>query len=286
MSVFSSALQLLLCFALLAACQPQPVATPSPIPSPSALPTAVATPPASPVPVATREPAPAASAQPEASVAPAASLRLAPFDRFLTAFGQTAQLTAQAYDAAGQPLAQLPRLEWRSSQPGIIAVDQQGLLKALAQDGYATITAQVAGTDMRVSVLVNVTSGHAGPGSSSSSSSSGGGTSASAPPVNTPPTIVSLTSSDASVTGGGAIVRLDAIASDSETPLTDASYSWSCTPQASCGSFSSTSGTRTYWTSPASGTSQIQLSVSDGSLSVQREVTIAVVSGIVNVTIN
>lgn len=67
--------------------------------------------------------------------------------------GQTAQLTAQAYDAAGQPMASAP-IAWATLHPAIASVSATGLVQALAA-GSASIVASSGGRADTVTVTVS-----------------------------------------------------------------------------------------------------------------------------------
>lgn len=264
----------------LSACGPQSEGTPS---SPSA-PSASATPEiakggGSPdLDIGAPSTTPAASAEPpvqptpEPSQAPEnglparlAGIRFGEVDRFLNAKGQSSQLQIIPVDRQGNTLETkaLP-LEWESDQPEALSVNAEGLVTALVNDGYATITARVSGTDLEARTLINVTAPH-----------------------NSAPVIESLSASNTLVEGTGTLVQLLAQASDAQSTLPESSYTWSCSPAASCGSFTPPTGSTVYWSSPnTSGNYTLTLTVSDGSLSSEQSVEVEVQTGIGQINVN
>jgi len=67
--------------------------------------------------------------------------------------GGTAQITAEARDAKGRPLAGRT-VVWNSSDPGVVSVSSTGLVKAIGP-GTATVTASSEGLDARATFTVN-----------------------------------------------------------------------------------------------------------------------------------
>lgn len=253
----------------------QPTASPTPMPSsqPTASPIPSSTP--SPTPVPSVEPTPQITAAPQNLLA---GLRLEAQKTYLDYYGQSSQLKPIFLDARGQVIMADYPIEWTSSSPSLLSVTAQGLVKALVSYGYATITAKVPGTQLSASTLITV-QGSGGGG--------GGGSSTPSAPGNSPPQIISLTSSASTVLGARSIVKIQALAQDADDTLTNASYNWSCSPAATCGSFSQTDGTSTYWTSTSTpGDQTITLKVSDGKAETQQSLTISVKIGTVNVNIN
>ncbi|MGV3526473.1 MAG: hypothetical protein ACO1RX_19805 [Candidatus Sericytochromatia bacterium] len=172
------------------ACQAPPLApvagasaTPSPNPSasvsPSALPSAASP---SPTPLASAgvSPSPAVSPGPGGgtttlTLPDGTRLVLTLSSRFLTAQGQSAQVSARLEDAAGQPLPFDPlRLIYTSSRPQDISVTPQGLITALTNDGFSLVTVRLEGTDISASQQISVNSLTSG-GSSGGGGGGGGG---------------------------------------------------------------------------------------------------------------
>ncbi len=239
---------------------------------------------ASPIPSSTPSPTPVPSLEPTPQITAApqnllAGLRLEAQKTYLDYYGQISQLKPIFLDARGQVLSTDYPIEWTSSSPSLLSVTAQGLVKALVSYGYATITARVPGTQLSASTLITVQGSGGGGG--------GGGSSTPSVPGNSPPQIISLTSSASTVLGARSIVKIQALAQDADDTLTNASYNWSCSPAATCGSFSQTDGTSTYWTSASTaGDQTITLKVSDGKAETQQSLTISVNIGTVNVSIN
>lgn len=284
----SLALALSLC---LTACAPQaasPLANPTaPVPSatpvstslPGSPPGSLPQPDASSTPVLTPTPSPTVSASPGLP-ANLAGIRFGELDRFLGYEGESTRFAVIALDGEGRPLDTVLPLEWSSSRPQDFSVDATGKLTALVRSGYSEIVVRVPGTAYEIRTIVNVSTG---------SSSGGGGGSASAPvtPVNAAPVIASLQASSNTVLGAGSLVRVSALANDAESPLTDASYSWSCSPQPGCGSFNQPNGSTVYWTAPpTAGQYTLTLTVSDGGQSTSQSVTIQLQTGSGQLTIN
>lgn len=282
---------------VLQSCQPEtPVAVPS---SPSATATALGQPPVSgpsPLPPKGAPPAPLTPSPtpipPSALPAGLAGIRFGEIDRFLDALSERAYFDVVFVNQAGEPLklsaqelAQLG-LSWSSSRPQDFSVDPKGEIRPWVSYGFSIITARIPGTDFSTSAVVNITANNAGGGGGSGSAGGGGG-GGSTGPNNTPPVILSLTANPTRVVGGGGLVRLSAHVQDAETPLTEQSYTWSCTPQAACGTFSSPSGKMVFWRGPnTAGVFPLQLTVSDGLLSAQRSVSITVETGSGSLQIN
>ncbi|MCC6748553.1 MAG: hypothetical protein IT371_12900 [Deltaproteobacteria bacterium] len=74
---------------------------------------------------------------------PVAQVRISPDARLLTRSGETAQLKAQAYDAAGKAVS--ASITWRSTRGDAIAVDATGLITAKVENGSAQIIAEASG---------------------------------------------------------------------------------------------------------------------------------------------
>lgn len=282
-------LSLGLCLLSLSACFPQAV---PPMPSPSPEPSASAIPGAMPTPVASRPPEETPSAAPgSASPLPSGSpgglpanlagLRFETINRFLNAAGETTQFAVYLIDRSGNRILQTVPLEWSSSRPQDFSIDASGKIKALVAEGYSEIVVRIPGSSFEARTVINVSSRGSGGGGG------GGGETTPAAPVNSPPTIDALTSSRTSVLGGNAIVKLTSSATDAETPLTESAYTWSCTPQPNCGTFSPGSGSTVYWLSPnTGGTYQITLSVSDGTQTANRSLDLNVQTGTGGLSIN
>lgn len=283
----------LLCLPLLAGCPSNSVSPPAqPTPSLSPQPTPTARLSSSPAPQASPNPvnsSPTASPTTLPTATPTAgptdpgkqlaSLRFEEHRAYFDYYGQTRQLKPIFLNARGEVLQTDYPLEWVSSSPSLLTVSPQGLVKALVSYGTATITARVSGTTLAASTILNISATGGGGG--------GGGGSSPLQPGNAAPQIVSLTGSASTVLGANAIVKIQALATDADDTLTDASYSWSCTPTATCGSFSQTSGTTTYWTSASTaGDQTLLLKVSDGTTEVQQSLIVRVDIGNINVRIN
>lgn len=86
-------------------------------------------------------PAPAAPVAPAA--APVARVEILSDSAWLPGSGQTKQLAAQAYDAAGNPVS--ATISWTSSRASNVAVDAAGRLTSQVAAGSAQITAQADG---------------------------------------------------------------------------------------------------------------------------------------------
>jgi hypothetical protein len=174
----------------LSACQPTSTTPGSTLPqiTPSASPTNPA-PSASPAPGASAAPAtptPVFSMTPGASSNPSGGstatvnlpngtrLVIALPNRFLSSKGQSVQLNAQLFDANGQalPLGDI-KLLFSSSRPLDFSVSDTGVVVALKDSGYSTLTVRVEGTDLTATQLISVdafvggSSGGGGGGSSS-----------------------------------------------------------------------------------------------------------------------
>ncbi len=139
-------------------------------------------------------PTPVSSGSPNSPSAPVtdsptangvASITLDIDNRFLTREGEERTLTASLFDANGNPLpSSAGVIQWSSNRPNDVSIDSNGNLKALVGLGFAQITATVAGTDIKDSVLFDVTD----PSFFSSNSSSNAlSNSASEEPVTEPP---------------------------------------------------------------------------------------------------
>lgn len=85
-------------------------------------------------------PAPAVPATP---AAPVARVEIISDSAWLPGNGQTRQLAAQAYDAAGNPVS--ATISWTSSRTSQVAVDASGRLTSQVAAGSAQITAQAGG---------------------------------------------------------------------------------------------------------------------------------------------
>ncbi|MEZ0367952.1 MAG: PQQ-binding-like beta-propeller repeat protein [Candidatus Sericytochromatia bacterium] len=98
--------------------------------------------------------------------------------------------------------------------------------------------------------------------------------------IDPPPVIVSYTVNPDPVIGSNNVALLSCTATDN-LPVTDASYSWSCSGD--CGSFSSTSGRQVFWRAPATGSGPfaLKVSVTDGiNPPVSQTLNIPVVTGL------
>ncbi len=290
----------LLAISLLTACPPKPVgnaptnpqasagstATPDPGASRNPEPGTTPTPPS---PGTGETPSPEITPTPGASASVGAggsggftlpdnlsSIRLATVNRFLNFKGETTRLNVELIDNIGNVIPVDVPLEWISSRPLEISVDAEGNVKALVEFGFTTITAKIPGTSFETRTVININSVNSG-GGGGGAGGGGGGTPA---VVNVSPVITSLIASSTSVTGAGVLLKLTAAATDSDSTLTNASYSWSC-DQANCGSqFTATQGTEVYWRSPATGGAYtLKLTVSDGQASTSREIGINVIAG-------
>ncbi len=200
-------------------------------------------------------------------------------DRFLDAKNETTQFNVVFVDALGAEIdgSQLRNvvLNWESSRPQDISVDAQGQIQALVEFGFADIVVRIPDTEFeaRTRVSVNATQFSSGSGGGGSSGENGNLAS-----VNTAPIINSLQASSTNVVGTGTPVQLTATASDAESTLSNAQFSWSCLETA-CQSFSAT-GPTVIWASPdASGAYTLLLTVTDGSLSTQQNIIINVTTG-------
>lgn len=70
---------------------------------------------------------------------------ITPGAQLLTASGESRTLTAQAYDASGDPLD--APISWSSSDDGAVTVDEAGVVTSVAALGSALITASAQGVD-------------------------------------------------------------------------------------------------------------------------------------------
>lgn len=276
-------LGLTLSLGLFSACPAQPAANsgtpPTASPSQSATPTTSPTPenPATPPPGSTEGPsspgeiAPTPTARPTAFVLPANLSRIqfsAQNDRFLDQVGEQTQFQVELIDNLGQVIDAVVPLEWISSRPDDFSVDAEGHLTARVASGFSTITVRIPGTSFEARTIINVVSG-------GSSGGGGGGSS----PRNTAPVITLLQASNQNVIGTGVLVRLTATATDAESNLGEASYSWSCAPNCTA-QFNATQGTEVYWRTPSTGgTYTLALSVSDDTASTQQTLEIEVQTG-------
>lgn len=200
------------------------------------------------------------------------SIRFATIDRFLDAQGEVTRFQVEFVDNLGNRISGNVPLLWSSSRPQDFSVDAEGNVKALVDFGFSTIEVRIPGTAFEARTIVNVTS--------SSGGGSGGGGSTTPVLVNAAPVINSLVASSNTVVGAGVPVKLTASATDAETSLSDASYSWSCTSANCANAFSTTTGPTVFWSSPAAaGAYVLKLTVSDGSQTTSREITINVTSG-------
>ena len=84
-----------------------------------------------------------AAAVPATSAAPVARVEILSDSAWLPGSGQTRQLAAQAYDAAGNPVS--TTISWTSSRASNVAVDASGRLTSQVAAGSAQITAQAGG---------------------------------------------------------------------------------------------------------------------------------------------
>jgi hypothetical protein len=80
---------------------------------------------------------------PAAPAAPVARVEILTDSAWLPGNGQTRQLAAQAYDAAGNPVS--ATISWTSSRASQVAVDASGRLTSQVPAGSAQITAQAGG---------------------------------------------------------------------------------------------------------------------------------------------
>jgi hypothetical protein len=198
-------------------------------------------------------------------------------DRFLDAKGESTRFPVELVDALGQVISMTVPLEWSSSRSQDFSVDAAGNITALVASGFSTIAAKIPGTDFEARAIINVAS-------SSTGGSSGGGSSVAA---NAAPVITSLVASSTNVVGAGVLVKLTASATDAETTLSNARYSWNCVSP-NCGNgLSSNTGSTVFWGSPATtGAYVLKLTVSDGSQSTTREITVNVTTGQGQVQVN
>lgn len=281
-------LGLTLSLGLLSACPAQPTANGSTPPTASPAPEASAssTPRPTPTPGQTTPPegetpgtpATGASATPTPTAMPGsfslpANLSRIQFsaknDRFLDQVGEQTQFQVELIDNLGQVIDANVPLEWTSSRPDDFSVDAEGHLTAKVASGFSTITVRIPGTNFEARTIINVIGG----GSSGGGGGGGGST-------NQAPVINNLSASSTTITGAGALVKLNASASDAESTLEANQYTWSCVEAGCSAQFTSTQGPEVYWRSPATGGNYtLQLTVSDGSRSVSQEIIISVQTG-------
>lgn len=192
-SISTSALLTAQLILLLTACGPSPNQTPSATPSATPTPSPSASVPLSSPPLIPHTspppsgsgvtPTPAPTDNPAAGTSTTVNLPngtklvLTLANRFLDAKGQTVQVQAQLLDANGKelPLGDL-KLAYSSSRPVDFSVDDQGLITALTDSGFSTITVEVVGMGLQASQVISVntidtylSSGGGGGGGSSSS---------------------------------------------------------------------------------------------------------------------
>ena len=133
----------------LAGISPTPeAATPSVLPSPSVNPALA------------EQPAPTPMPSPSGMtnlLAQVASLRLDISTRFLSRLGQTQRIAVVPLDARGQAVSGDWPLDWRSSRPQDVSVTADGVVTALTQMGYSQITVRIPGTELEVSINIDVT---------------------------------------------------------------------------------------------------------------------------------
>ncbi len=162
---------------------PETSSTPTPGPSASAalpVPSAPGTPNSTPTPMAST--APAAGGSTSTVTLPNGSrLVIGLPNRFLSSKGQTVQLSARLLDASGKelPLSSI-KLLFSSSRPEDFSVSDTGLVTALKDSGFSTLTVQVEGTNVSATQLISVDTFVGG------SSGGGGGSSPSASPTPSP----------------------------------------------------------------------------------------------------
>lgn len=164
-------------------------------------------------------------------------------------------------------------LIWNSSRPQDFSVSPDGVITAGAtvDSGFSEISARIPDTTWEARAVINVAQADLGGGGG------GGGGSVT---VNQPPVITSLTPSSTSITGVGSLLRLNATATDPDSSLSDASYTWSSDTPGGEAAYISTSGPQVYWRSPATaGDYVLRLTVSDGRASTTQTVTITVITG-------
>ncbi|HEY9844231.1 MAG: hypothetical protein ACAI44_20210 [Candidatus Sericytochromatia bacterium] len=84
-------------------------------------------------------------------------------ERFLNAKGESARLSFQLYDAAGQVIdpASLP-LQLVSTRPEQIAISPDGTVTALVEEGFSWIEVSLPGTDLLARQLISVSNGLGG----------------------------------------------------------------------------------------------------------------------------
>ncbi len=284
-----------LCTLALSACPPSnssPTQQPTPgvSASPSASSSGTPVPQDSAQPGASNTPAPGASATATPTPTPSSTggasftlpdnvvgIRFANNDRFLDQKGESTVFKTELVDRSGNvvTLNTVP-LEWSSDKPTEFSVDQSGKITALVDAGFATITVRVSGTNLEARSVINVSTG---------SSGGGGGGGGSSSPTNPAPVISSVSASSTAVNGSGTLVKLTAVASDANNTLTNNSFTWSCS--ANCNTFESTTGSTVYWRSPeTTGDYVLRVTVSDGSTSVNSEVTVTVTTGQGDLVIN
>lgn len=106
--------------------------------------------------------------------------------KYLTALGETQQLNLVLFDASGQKISlDAYELEWFSSRPQDISVDEKGLVTARVGLGYAEIGVRILGFDLEEKALFDISdpsffsksSKKRGSGTSSSSNQPGSDTS-------------------------------------------------------------------------------------------------------------
>ncbi len=86
-----------------------------------------------------------------------AALKLDINNRFLTKDGEERQLSALLLDAASNPVSQNGAvIQWTTNRPQDVSVDTQGNIKALTGLGFSRITAQVVGTTIQDSILIDI----------------------------------------------------------------------------------------------------------------------------------
>lgn len=270
---------------LLAACGPPPANQGGPSVSSSVLPSGQIQPGSAPslapsaLPSMSPLPSPTVQAGAGSGLANVSSLRFEASNRFLNAKGESTRIYLTLLDSAGLPLSAeaqpaLP-IEWISTRPQDIAVDEQGVVKALVADGYSTIIARLVGTSYEVQTLISVSS------ASGNGGSGRGGVSQTLKPV-----IQSLSVSNTDLLGAGSIISLNARASLSGGNLNSSHYSWSCHP-AGCGSFSPATGPHVYWQAPAApGSYTLELTVRADNQSVSQSVQVNLQTGTGGIAVN
>ena len=120
---------------------------------------------AAPTPTPALTPNPAGGATATVQLPDGTRLELFLPNRFLTDLGQSVAMVARLFDASGReiPLGEL-KLRFSSSRPQDFSVSEQGVITALTDEGFSTITVQIDGTQLSASQLISVAAGFSGGG--------------------------------------------------------------------------------------------------------------------------